>query len=132
MVDRVRFLGWRADKGALYRAADVVVFPSRYEPFGTVSLEAWAYERPLVTTDADGPAGLVTPESDALMVPREDPEALATAIRRVLDEPGLAARLVAAGRTRYDRDYTEAACVARYLDLFGRLIGQGDAAREIA
>mgnify|MGYP000361943374 CR=1 FL=1 len=130
VVDRVRFLGWRADKGALYRAADVVVFPSRYEPFGTVSLEAWAYERPLVTTDADGPAGLVTPERDALMVPREDPDALAAAIRRVLDDPRLAARLVAAGRTRYHEGYTEAACVARYLDLFRRLIADRADARE--
>jgi glycosyltransferase involved in cell wall biosynthesis len=118
---RVRFLGWRADKGALFRAADVVVFPSRYEPFGTVSLEAWAYGRPLVTTDAAGPAGLVTPGEDALMVPREDSDALAGAIRRCLDDPALAQDLVAAGQARYHEGYTEAACVARYLDLFKRL-----------
>jgi glycosyltransferase involved in cell wall biosynthesis len=119
---RVRFLGWRADKGALFRAADVVVFPSRYEPFGTVTLEAWAHGRPLVTTDATGPAGIVRPDRDALMVPREDPDALARAIRRVLDAPGVAEGLVAAGQARYQGAYTEAACAARYLELFDRLI----------
>lgn len=120
--ERVRFLGWRADRGALFRAADVVVFPSRYEPFGTVSLEAWAYDRPLVAADAAGPAGLVAPGVDALLVPREDDAALAAAIRRVLEEPGLAGRLVAAGRRRYRAEFTEAACVARYIGLFERLL----------
>src|SRR5262249_59953116 len=40
--DRVRFLGWRMDRGALLAAADICVLPSRWEPFGTVMLEAWA------------------------------------------------------------------------------------------
>jgi glycosyltransferase involved in cell wall biosynthesis len=114
---RVRFLGWRHDRGALYRAADIAVVPSRHEPFGTVNLEAWAYARPLVTTDAPGPAGLVRPETDALMVPREDAAALADALRRVLAEPQLAARLAAAGRARYTAGFDETAGVARYLEL---------------
>jgi len=122
LLGRVRFLGWRADRGALYRAADLVVFPSRHEPFGTVSLEAWAYGRPLVASDAAGPAGLVRPESDALMVPRADPAALADAIRRLLADPALAARLAAAGRARYESDFTEAACVRRYCGLFARVL----------
>ena len=119
---RVRFLGWRSDRGALYRAADAVVFPSRHEPFGTVSLEAWAYGRPLVAADAAGPAGLVRPESDALLVPREDPAALAAALRRLLADPALAARLAAAGRVRYEAEFTEAACVRRYCRLFARVL----------
>ncbi len=40
--DRVRFLGWRDDRAALFQAADICVFPSRYEPFGTVFVQAWA------------------------------------------------------------------------------------------
>jgi glycosyltransferase involved in cell wall biosynthesis len=121
--DRVRFLGWRSDRGALFRAADVVVFPSRHEPFGTVSLEAWAYRRPLVAADASGPAGLVQHGEDALLVPREDDAALAGAIARLLDDPALADRLAERGHARYLRDYTEAACVRRYLHTLGRLSG---------
>lgn len=121
---RVRFLGWWAEKGGLFRAADIVAFPSRYEPFGTVSLEAWAYERPLVAADAAGPAGLVRPEEDALLVPRDDPAALAAAIRQVIEDPARARRLVAAGKARYEAEFTEAACVRRYLTLFDTLLAE--------
>ena len=39
----------------LLRAADICVFPSRYEPFGTVFVQSWAQRVPLVTTSSDGP-----------------------------------------------------------------------------
>ncbi len=42
LEERVRFLGWRYDREALLATADVCVFPSRYEPFGAVVIEAWA------------------------------------------------------------------------------------------
>lgn len=122
VADRVRFLGWRDDRGALLEAADICVFPSRYEPFGTVSLEAWAARRPLVAAAASGPAELVRPEVDALMVPINDAAALAQAITRVIDEPGLSDRLVSAGACRYEQDFTEAACVDRYLEMFERVV----------
>ncbi len=121
--DRVRFLGWRTDRGALFRAADIVVFPSRHEPFGTVSLEAWAYQRPLIAADASGPAGLVRDGRDALLVPREDDAALAAAVGRLIDDPAFARRLVEQGHARYLRDYTEDACVRRYLETLSRLSG---------
>lgn len=118
---RVRFLGWQTATGPFFRAADVVAFPSRHEPFGTVSLEAWAYGKPLVTTDVDGPAELVQPERDALMVPKDDAEALAAALRRAIEDRGLAARLVAAGAARHRAEFTRDICVRNYLTLFDRL-----------
>ena len=124
VADRVRFLGWRRDRGALMAACDICVFPSRYEPFGTVSLEAWGYERPLVAAASDGPAGLVRDEVDALLVPIEDPEPLAAAIGRLIDDPALGDRLVQAGAARYAAEFTEAACVKRYIDLFETLLAQ--------
>lgn len=123
VAERVRFLGWRSDRAALMAAADICVFPSRHEPFGTVSLEAWGYERPLVVAASDGPADLVVDGEDALLVPINDAEALATAITRVIDEPGLSERLVAVGKHRYETEFTEAACVARYQAKFDALLG---------
>lgn len=124
VAERVRFLGWRSDRAALLAACDIVVFPSRYEPFGTVSLEAWGYQRPLVAAASDGPAGLVRDGEDALLVPIDDAAALAEAITRIIDNRDLAGRLVAAGYARYQADFTEAACVRRYRALFERLLAE--------
>lgn len=129
---RVRFLGWRGDRGALFRSADVAVVPSRREPFGTVNLEAWAYARPLITTDTPGPAGLVVPDVDALMVPRDDSPALARGVRRLLADPVLAGHLAQAGHARYTAEFNESAGVARYLNLLRALVADGAPRTETA
>lgn len=121
VMSRVRFLGWQTGTGAFFRAADVVVLPSRFEPFGTVNIEAWAYGRPLVTTDTDGSAELVRPSEDALVVPRDDVDALRDALFRVVSDRSLADRLVAAGTARHQAEFTRAVCVQNYLALFDRL-----------
>lgn len=115
--DRVRFLGWRDDKEALLAAADLVVVPSRVEPFGNVILDAWAAGRPLVAAAAAGPAAYATDGENALLVPIDDADALAAAIRRVLDEPALRAGLVAGGTRSHAEGYTEAAITRRWLEL---------------
>ncbi len=122
VAERVRFLGWRNDKAALFGAADICAFPSRVEPFGNVVLDAWGYGKPLVAAASTGPAELIRDNEDALMVPVDDAPALAAAIGRVMDEEGLAERLVTAGRKRFDDEFTEEACVQRYVTLFEALI----------
>jgi glycosyltransferase involved in cell wall biosynthesis len=101
VADRVRLLGWRTDTGALLKAADVFVCSSRVEPLGNMVLEAWSAARPVVAAAAAGPAELIADGQDGLIVPRENPDALATAINRVLDDAPLAARLARSGRARF-------------------------------
>ena len=119
--DRVRFLGWRREVPALIAAADVVVCPSRREPFGNVVVETWVQGRPVVAAAAVGPRVLIRHGETGLLVPREDHQALATALAALLDAPDLAARLAAGGRAAYEAEFTEAAVVRRYLELFARL-----------
>ncbi|KCZ60003.1 hypothetical protein HY30_13310 [Hyphomonas chukchiensis] len=106
--DRVRFLGWRNDRGALLAACDVVAFPSRYEPFGTVTVDAWAGSRPLVAADAVGPAAYVKDGVNGLLIPKNDVDALADALRKVVTDKDLAAKLVAGGRASYEAQFTKA------------------------
>lgn len=119
--DRVRWLGWRTDRAALLSACDVVAFPSRYEPFGAVTVEAWAAERPLVVADAAGPKATVTHESDALLVPKDDPAALRAALARVLAEPDLRARLIANGARSYEAGFTRQAFVRSAMVLYEKI-----------
>lgn len=74
----VRFLGFHAN-GALtdiYKACDALCVPSRNEPFGIVVLEAWSAGKPVVCTDAGGPAEFVWHEVNGLKV-RANPESIA-------------------------------------------------------
>jgi glycosyltransferase involved in cell wall biosynthesis len=118
VADRVRFLGWRTDPSALYRAADVCVFPSRHEPLGNVVIQAWAHGLPVVAAASQGPKDLISDGRDGLLVPVDDPDALAAAARQVLGDPALRAGLIAAGQARVTADFSEAAIVARWITLF--------------
>ncbi|WP_282610560.1 glycosyltransferase [Pelagibius sp. Alg239-R121] len=129
VADRVRFLGWRNDKAALFGAADICAFPSRVEPFGNVVLDAWGYGKPIVAAASTGPAELLRNDRDGLLVPVDDHAALAVALARVIDEEGLGARLVVEGRKRFDAEFTETACVQRYVTLFETLAQERRATR---
>lgn len=89
-------------------AADVFVFPSRHEGFAVTPLEAMACGRPVVACDAPGVADLLTggEQAGGVVVPREDPRALATALGRLLDDRALAVRLGEAARRRAVERYS--------------------------
>jgi glycosyltransferase involved in cell wall biosynthesis len=118
--DRVVFAGLRPDARALMGAADAIVLPSHWEGLPLVALEALASGTPLVATEVRGLRELVTDGREALLVPPDDQHALARALRRVLDDPELAAAL--AGRAReVDGAGSEAEMVERFLALYERL-----------
>ena len=118
VADRVRFLGWRDDRSALLKAADVCLVPSRYEPFGNVVINAWAHGVPLVAAASQGPGFLVRDGEDGLKVPVDDAAALANAVNAVLGDDAVAARLRAAGLERVRTEFSEDVVVRRYLSLF--------------
>lgn len=123
IAGRVRFLGWRDDAAALYAAADVFVCPSRHEPLGNVVIEAWAQGVPVVAAASQGPAKLIDDGENGLLAPVDDADALATAIRRLLADKALSARIGAAGRAAFLSRFTEAAVVERYRAFFDRVTG---------
>lgn len=90
---RVFFLGVRNDVPGLMKSADCFVFPSRWEPFGMVLLEAMAASTPIVVSDFPTVFEIVKKEESALIVAREDSLALTQAMDRMRLEPGLGKRL---------------------------------------
>ena len=118
---RVKLLGWRSDRAALFQAADICVFPSRYEPFGTVFVQAWAQKVPLVTTTADGPRQFVRDGEDGLIVPIDDDAAMALAIQKLIDDPSLAEKFTRNGFIRYQNEFTKAGTVQSYLAWYHEL-----------
>lgn len=121
IAERVRFLGWRTDASALYRTADVCVFPSRYEPLGNVVIQAWAHGLPVVAAASQGPGALIREGGDGLLVPVDDADALARSVRRLMSDAGLRSRLAAAGTARVEAEFSEAAVVSQWQGLFSAL-----------
>jgi glycosyltransferase involved in cell wall biosynthesis len=98
-----RFHG-RADRTTALRAmaaAWVAVVPSRDEAFGLVNLEAMAMGTPVVATATGGIPEVVADGESGLLVPPDDPPALAAAIARLLDDAALRARLGVGARQRF-------------------------------
>lgn len=100
LADRIEFLG-ELDADALavcYREADVFVLPSFHEGYGMVLAEALARGLPIISTTA-GAIPDTVPADAGLLVPPGDETALAEALARVMDDPGLRQRLAAGART---------------------------------
>lgn len=120
IAERVRFLGWQDQPAPFLAAADAVALPSIHEPLGNGILEAWALGKPVVAAASEGPSWVVADGRDGLLHPPGDVAALAAALRRLRDEPGLAARLRAGAASTLASRFSEAAVCQSYLDLFSR------------
>lgn len=127
VADRVRLLGWRDDQASLLASADLLLCPSRHEPLGNVVLEAWSASRPVVAAASQGPSELIAHGATGLLVPIDDPAALADAASSVLEDSASAAALAQRGRAEYDAHFTEAAVVERWRAWFRRVASQGRA-----
>jgi glycosyltransferase involved in cell wall biosynthesis len=122
LAGRVRLLGWRREVAELIAGADLFVLSSRWEGMPNVVLEAMACGRPVVATDIPGTAELVVPDVTGLLVPRDDPGALAAAIERLLHNQQLAASLGSSGRERARQVFPLAAMVRQNVELYRRIL----------
>ncbi len=105
----VRFVSGITDEelARCYAEAEVAVVPSLYEGFSLPAIEAMACGVPVVTTTGGALPEVVGRDGEtAVLVPPDDPEALAVAIGELLDDPAARARLGAAGRRRVLRRFT--------------------------
>jgi len=122
VADQVRFVPAQPHHilSTYYRAADVVLVPSRSESFGLVALEASACGVPVVASGVGGLLTLVDHGSSGFLVPDRDPEIFARHVRDLLDDPDAAAAMGRRGAVRAGR-YTWSLAAARlrraYADL---------------
>lgn len=129
LSDRVVFLGnlpHYLDLVAYYHAADAFWFPSnaRSEAFGIVQVEAMASGCPVINTAIphSGVAWVSPHEQTGLTVPPDDPQALAAAARRLLEEPELRDRLIRQGRQRAAEEFDHRVMAERSLSIYRSLL----------
>lgn len=116
---RVRRLGYRTDVPAILAAADIFTLPSHFEGLPMSVIEAMLTGLPVVATAIRGPREQVVDGVTGLLVPPATVAPLATALRTLMADPALRARMGEAGRARALLHYNEHEVVERTLDLMG-------------
>ena len=110
------------DLNDLYRVCDVAVFPSLYEPFGIVALEAMSAAKPVIASDIGGLSNLVIDEFNGLKIPPNNPYALSRAIERIISNPEFSKYLGENGFHYVYKNYTWDKIVDMTLKTYSRVI----------
>jgi glycosyltransferase involved in cell wall biosynthesis len=121
LSDRVRFTGALGDVRPALAAADVFVQASDEEGLPGAVLEAMAMGLPVVATDVGGTREAVDDGVTGLLVPPRDASALATAVRRLLDDPELGARFGSFARKRAAEAFSSERELALTEDVYRRV-----------
>ncbi len=116
----VKLLGNRTDVARFLASADVFVLPSRWEGLPVALLEAMGAGLAVVATRVEGVDEVVEDNSQGLLVPPEDSQALAAALLELIGDPHLRKRMGEAARQRIESSYTLDLMCSRYLDLMLR------------
>lgn len=124
LADRVRFLGEQRQVADVLAALDVFVLPSRHEGLGVAVLEAMAMALPVVASAVGGLPEAVLHGTTGLLVPPEDPAALARAIGELATDRERAQAMGAAGRERVLAEFSMEHMAERYEALYERLSAQ--------
>lgn len=122
VAERVRWLGWRNDREALLKACDICVFPSRYEPFGTVMVDAWAMQVPLIAADAQGPAAYMRNGENGILIEKDSVEQLVAAVKKIQDDPAARAHMVAGGYADYQAIFSKEAFISDSVHVYRKLV----------
>ena len=133
VTDKVKFVGFIPDHLLMgyYDACDVFCMPSveRSEQFGLVQLEAMYCSKPIVTTRLGTGVEFVTLDGETgLLVPPKNSEALAHALRTLLGNAALRARMGASGKRRVEEVFSVGQMVRKTVSVYHRVLASGQTA----
>ncbi|GEM_PF-540568 len=116
-----QFLGFRGDILEQMMGCDLLVLPSHAESFGLVLLEAMSLAKPVIATRCGGPEEIVVDRETGILVPVNDPPALARAITFLLKNPSERNRMGRKGKERAAKVFAYEEFVKKFEDLFDEL-----------
>ncbi|MDH4221948.1 MAG: glycosyltransferase family 4 protein [candidate division Zixibacteria bacterium] len=119
--DYVIFAGYLKEIFETMAGFDLLVLPSVIEPFGLVLAEGMALQKPIVATRVGGIPEVVEDKKTGILVPPENPHALAQAIVKLLKDKSLASQLGRIGRERVEKHFTIDKMIERIEEMFGEM-----------
>lgn len=126
LTNRVRFLGWQDNRSAVLNASDICAFPSRYEPFGTVMVEAWACRKPIIAARAAGPRAYIKNQENGLLFDIDHVDQLVEKIETLRTSKTLQTTLVQGGTKTFQSDFTREGVLDSYRELYSNLKRQNE------
>ena len=118
----VEWWGWQPEMPEVYNKSHIVTLPTMYgEGVPTTLIEAAACGRPLVATDIPGCREVVLDGHNGFLVPPNDPQALAQALKRLVSDPSLRGRMGAASRQLVMQKFTHAQVNAATLEVYQQI-----------
>jgi glycosyltransferase involved in cell wall biosynthesis len=124
--DLVEWWGWIEDMAAMLGKASIVCLPSYYrEGLPTVLMEAAACGRPIVTTDWPGCRDTVMDGTSGYLIPARDVEALAEALRKLIDNSKLCSEMGLAGRQMAEEKFSSEKILAKIEAVFQAALIKG-------
>jgi glycosyltransferase involved in cell wall biosynthesis len=124
LEERVTFLGVRRDTDRILANSDIFVLATNWEGFPITILEAMRAGLPVVATDVDGVREAVIDGETGYLTPRGDTEALIDRLTRLLQNSGLRARMAAAGRLAYEREFTREVMLSKIAGVYREALPQ--------
>jgi glycogen synthase len=119
----VRGVVSESEKCSLLDEADVFALPSRTESFGIVYLEAWAHGLPVIGANVGAVSEVISDQTDGLLVPFGNPEAIASAIDTIANSPLLANSMARSGYAKIERHYGWSHVFGRIESAMSRVLG---------
>ena len=121
--ERVHFIGWQDDPQAVIRGADLLVCPSRHEPFGNVIAEGLACAKPVISTASNGGRELIEDGANGILVPVDDVDAMADALKLITGDAALSKRLADGGRAHWQRHLSPQRVTADWIGFLEKVAG---------
>ena len=120
--DRVFFLGYRDDIPALLKCSDIYVHPSLIESLGLSVIEAMAADKPVAASDISGIREIIKNGETGLLVPPQNSEALANAIRKYISDKSFSEKLARAGQARVIKKFSAEEMLSETTKIYNRLL----------
>ena len=125
--DVMLFPGFLQDTATFLATLDIFTLPSHWEGLPVSIIEAMHAARPIVATNVGGIPELLTDDQTALLVPPRDPSRLAAALARLAEDAPLRDKLGAAAHRRALEEFHVTTMLARYQNLYARLLAHNTA-----
>jgi len=122
VYDRIIFTGFRSDIQQLLSTLDVLVVPSLLEGFPMITLEAMAMATPVVASRIHGITEQIVDGKEGILIPPRDPEALATAVQRLITDKQFGVNLGTAARRKVESSFSIAKMVNETEQVYSSLL----------